>query len=618
MSDTSREALRARINASSKDEVILEEMIRRGFWKPGEKMPTPPEELIKRQGEIRRELESLSADAASYQNSERALKKIQLERMKAARERRKETKLKNAKARYDRAHAWHDVQNTQITHLGENVSAALHGSAAKPERLEALNLPALNDPPALASAMGIQISELRFLAFNRTVSRIDHYSRFTIPKKTGGVREISAPMPRLKRAQYWILHNILMKIPGTAASHGFRPGHSIVTNALPHAGKRVVINIDLKDFFPTISYARVKGLFVSLGYAESVAASLALMCTNAERDKFEIDGRTWLVAREGRRLPQGAPTSPAIANIIASRLDKRMTGAAHKLGFTYTRYADDMTFSGDPSQGTDAVNKMIWQARLIAEAEGFTFNDKKTRVMGSGTRQDVTGLVVNVRPAVSRVERRRFRAWLHAAENAARERAPLPIWTNAKGAPSDPMGFASYLAMVDADRGAPLVRRTKAIVFGHASATGNQAVSGKLPALSRATFRKASAEGVPPRDNWWSPAPRAAPKLEPITIEKPKAAAAAATASSSVPRVPRANESEGARSANASNASRSNSPTTPPAKSSWGLSKPSFIKAVLLSCLALPLLLVPMIGGFVAGMALYLIWSAYLRGRKRS
>ena len=204
-------------------------MIRRGFWRENAGQPSLPAELIKRQGEVRRELDSLAKDAAAYEDPDRALKRIQIERMKAARERRVETKKKLAKARYDRAIAWHQRQGKAITHLGDDVSSALHGAEGKAERLAQLKLPAIADPAGLAAAMGIKLGELRFLAYDRKVAKVDHYSRFTIPKKTGGVREISAPMPRLKRAQYWIMKNILEPLPGHAASHGFRTQRSILT-----------------------------------------------------------------------------------------------------------------------------------------------------------------------------------------------------------------------------------------------------------------------------------------------------------------------------------------------------------------------------------------------------
>lgn len=598
MSTSRRQQLHARISDSSKTEVILEEMVRHGFWQRNDELPSLPEELLKQREELSRELVTLAADAHAYKNRETALKLLQKERMKAARERRQETKLRNAQARYDRALAWHQRQSSDITHLGDRVSAALHGVEARPERLAESGLPPLADPEALAAAMGIALGELRFLAYNRDVSRVDHYARFVIPKKTGGLREISAPKPRLKRAQYWILNNILAKIPGDEASHGFRPGRSIITNTSPHAGKRVVINIDLKDFFPTISYARVKGLFVGLGYAEKMAALLALVCTDAERDKVEVDGRTWSVAREGRRLPQGAPTSPAIANIIASRLDKRMAGAAKKLGFIYTRYADDMTFSGNVVPGTDAVNRMIWQARQIALDEGFKFNDKKTRVMGCGTRQDVTGLVVNAEPAVPRVERRRFRAWLHTAEKAVASGGEIPGWTNGKGALSEPLGFASYLAMVDREQGAPLVARTKAVMARTKPRTERDGEASRVPGkVSRAAFREAAAQGQAPHDGWWTPAERPEPKLEPVAT--PKSKEPQSQSQTSVPPVSREAPPSGAATTGVE---------MKPARFSRSL-------ALILGGLVTPLVLIPGLGGFIVVVAWYVIWRQYQRSR---
>lgn len=622
MSIFDRAGMRARVAASSKDEVVLEEMVRHGFWPENKDSPSLPKQLIERQAEIRRELETLASDAAAYENKEQALKRLQKERMQAARERRKETKLKNAKARHERALAWHARQQKEITHLGEGVSAALHGKQGDPARLAQLKLPVLADPPAIAAAIGIPLGELRFLAYLRDVSKVDHYARFALPKKSGGVREIAAPMPRLKRAQYWILHNILAKLPEHDASHGFRTKRSIVSNALPHAGKRVVINMDLKDFFPTITYARVKGMFVAFGYPEKVAMPLALLCTDAERDKVEIDGRTWSVAREGRRLPQGAPSSPAIANIIANRLDKRLAGAAKKLGFTYTRYADDMTFSGDAAPGTSAINRMIWQARQIAEAEGFTVNDKKTRVMGSGTRQDVTGLVVNTRPAVPRGERRRFRAWLHAAEKAVQGKIDLPLWTNAKGVPSNAMGFASYLAMVDATTGKPLAARTKAVLFG-GRPSPRAVPSAKPTASKREAFRQAAADGQSPAGNRWTPAVKPAPTQEPIETLKQQQAQPA----SSVPHVPLRSDAGQPRQP-ASSATSTRTPTRPPRlgadsmtspeTSNQAPKKPSLIVSLALSAIALALAVLPVIGPFVALVALSWIWLRYWRGNKGS
>jgi RNA-directed DNA polymerase len=617
MSNDKREKLQARIRETSKDEVILDEMIRRGFWRENAGQPSLPADLIKRQGEVRRELDSLAKDAAAYEDPDRALQRIRFDRMKAARERRVETKKKRAQARYERATAWHQRQGKAVTHLGDTISAALHGAEGKAERRAQLKLPAIADPAGLATAMGIKTGELRFLAYDRKVAKVDHYRRFTIPKKTGGVREISAPMPRLKRAQYWIMKNILEPLPGHDASHGFRTQRSILTNAHPHAGQRVVINIDLKDFFPTITYARVKGFFVSLGYPEKVAAPLALICTDAERDKLQIDGNIWNIARGERRLPQGAPTSPAIANQIANRLDKRMAGAAKAVGFVYTRYADDMTFSGNAAPGSVQVDRLLWQLRQIAEDEGFTFNDKKTRVMGSGTRQDVTGLVVNKQPAVARHERRRFRAWLHAAEAAGLKGAEVPAWTNAKGAHSDALGFASYLAMVNAKHGAPMVARTKAVYGGERTGRGRTG-SAKPGSTSRNDFRKAAGDGRAPNAKWWTPAERAAPQME--LIATPKSTPQAATQGPSV--VPPISAGGGAaRTARAShwgareNSEHSQGSGSAGAPTSPAKPAPNFWISVLLSIVALPLVAIPAVGSFFVFALWFWIWRAYFRGR---
>ena len=134
---------------------------------------------------------------------------------------------------------------------------------------------------------------------------------FTIPKRDGSERPIWAPLPRLKAAQSWILRNLLQKVVPHEAAHGFRGGRSILSNAMPHLRKGVVVNVDLQNFFPTVGYRRVKGLFRALGYSESAATIFALLCTEPEVEEAELDGQRYYVALAERRLPQGAPTSPA-------------------------------------------------------------------------------------------------------------------------------------------------------------------------------------------------------------------------------------------------------------------------------------------------------------------
>ena len=165
----------------------------------------------------------------------------------------------------------------------------------------------------VSSAMGLTLPELKFLCFHREVARTSHYRRFLLPKKTGGQRTISAPMPRLKRAQYWVLDQLLAKVPSHGAAHGFLPGRSIVTNATPHAGREVVINLDIQDFFPTITFPRIKGVFRGLGYDERVATMLALLCSENPCDELEVDGERFFVggrdvqATLARDPPNDAP-----------------------------------------------------------------------------------------------------------------------------------------------------------------------------------------------------------------------------------------------------------------------------------------------------------------------
>ncbi|GAB6841019.1 retron-type reverse transcriptase [Methylorubrum rhodinum] len=513
-----RQQLYDRIRESSKDEVILEEMIRLGFWPDGADRPNVPADLIRRRGEISRELADLHRREALWRDPEAALKEMHRRRKKAALERRRETKLRNARTRHERALAWHARRNEDVLHLGEGVSAGLL-APDETGREPGPGLPRLANPKALAQAMGIPMGELRFLAYDRALATVSHYRRFTIPKKTGGTRLISAPMPRLKRAQYWVLDALLAHAPVHESAHGFVPGRSIVTNASAHVGRDVVVNLDLKDFFPTLDYRRVKGKFRGLGYAEPVATVLALLCTEPDTDDIEIDGQRLHAARGPRRLPQGAPTSPALTNLICIRLDRRLTGLARNLGFTYTRYADDLTFSASGT-AAEKVGPLLKYVGEIVAAEGFTVHPDKTRVMRRGRHQEVTGLTVNERVAVPRETLRRFRALLHALDRngpAGRSWGRSADHAVLRAA----LGFAHFVRMVTPEAGAPLVAQTRRLAERHGVGVGE--ARPRIP-----SFRQRSAEGAVPLARWWSPAEPSAPRPDPILAEAEAEAAKAA------------------------------------------------------------------------------------------
>jgi RNA-directed DNA polymerase len=338
---------------------------------------------------------------------------IEAERQRKAQLKAKK-KAEAAERRRRHAEAVAHRRATDIVFLGRGVSGSLGDREADAARLQSLGLPVLATPADLANALGLTIARLRWLAFHTEVASRVHYISFTVPKRSGGTRTLSAPHRKLAAAQQWILRNILDRLPVEEPAQGFISGRSILTNARQHAGRAVVVNMDLEAFFPSIAFPRVRSVFARLGYSPAVATILALLTTECPRRQVQYDGKTYHVATGPRGLPQGACTSPALSNQVARRLDKRLSGLAKKLGLTYTRYADDLTFSGDMTLN-ERVGYLMARVRHLAEAEGFAVNGKKSRVLRRNSAQAVTGLIVNDRPGVPRAEVRRVRAILHRA-----------------------------------------------------------------------------------------------------------------------------------------------------------------------------------------------------------
>jgi retron-type reverse transcriptase len=308
-----------------------------------------------------------------------------------------------------------------IVFLGRGVSGRLGERTSRVEDLERAGLPVLSTPAELAAALGLSVSRLRWLAFHAEVATRTHYVHFTVPKKSGGQRTLSAPHRTIAGAQRWILERIVSKLSCEPAAHGFRPGRSILSNAQPHVGRAVVVNLDLEGFFLSIGFPRVRKVFERIGYSPAVATILALLCTECPRRTVVLAGTTYHVATGPRGLPQGACTSPGLSNQVARRLDRRLSGLAAKLELSYTRYADDLTFSGDAAL-EGRVGYLMARVRHIAQDEGFAVNEAKTRVQRRNTAQMVTGLVVNDRPGVRRDEVRRLRAILHRARTEGLDR----------------------------------------------------------------------------------------------------------------------------------------------------------------------------------------------------
>ncbi|MBA3016053.1 MAG: reverse transcriptase family protein [Proteobacteria bacterium] len=264
---------------------------------------------------------------------------------------------------------------------------ALNFLAAYYLEMDRRNLLCIFNRQHLAVTLGVSISNLEKQASTAS----SKYSHFFAPKKSGGQREILAPHPELKALQRKILDSLLDKVPLNAHAEGFRRKRSIVTNAQRHPDKKIVIKIDIKDFFPSTTANRVFGMFAALGYPKNIAAIL-----------------TDLTTYQGR-LATGAPTSPAISNILCRRLDKRFARLGQANDFSYSRYADDLTISSNHPK----VTTMIPFFRQIVSEEGYTVNEKKLRIMRSGSRQQVTGIVVNQKLNIPRHEIRKLRAVIH-------------------------------------------------------------------------------------------------------------------------------------------------------------------------------------------------------------
>jgi RNA-directed DNA polymerase len=289
------------------------------------------------------------------------------------------------------------------------------------------DVPAIVSVRDLADWLGLDSGELRWfpdlkaLGYKQSRDKLRHYHYRILSKRFGAIRLIEAPKSRLKDLQRQILFYILAKVPSHPAVHGFVKGRSIKTFVASHIAQKVVLRMDLQDFFPAFAGVRVQSFFRTLGYPEPVADLLGGICTNAAPRQVwtNIHSRVDApVVGEARRLysrphlPQGAPTSPALANLCFYRADCRLNALAMSAGARYSRYADDLAFSGGKDFQRCAERFAIHVASVLHE-EGFTIHHRKTRIMRQGVRQYLAGLVTNQRMNVPRRDFDHLKATLH-------------------------------------------------------------------------------------------------------------------------------------------------------------------------------------------------------------
>lgn len=250
------------------------------------------------------------------------------------------------------------------------------------KKLHDQNIPIIYSPEHFSKLVGYSL----FYIYSASNAQEFFYRRYKIPKKNGGKRIISEPLPGLKNIQRWILKEILNNLSFSAYAKAYISGKSVKDNARFHQNCKVVMTLDINDYFGNIHFNKVLELFLSLGYKENVSVLLANLCT------FR------------KALPQGAPTSPAISNLCSLELDNMISVFTKERGVRYTRYADDMTFSGDFN-----AKWLYKKIKEIVIKNGFCLNYKKTRFLYCWQRQLVTGLVVNKKMNVRKDIRKKLR-----------------------------------------------------------------------------------------------------------------------------------------------------------------------------------------------------------------
>lgn len=286
--------------------------------------------------------------------------------------------------------------------------------------LKTLGLPVFNKEEELASLMHISPSVIKAIV----IAPEKFYKKYRKRKSNGKWRRIKQPNRALKGIQAWILRNILDRINPTQYATAYVKNKNIVDNVQDHRFNRYFISLDLEDFFPSISTRRVMKKFSIMGYSDRASFILGNLCTCESN------------------LPQGAVTSPALSNLVASQLDRRIGGYASKTNITYTRYSDDITLS---SNNRIILRKALSRILKIIKTEHFTPNLNKLRVLGPGKRCAITGLVkhdTEERFSVGKKKKREMRAVMHHyifdSESDAKYNSAESIY-----------GWIEYLRVVD-------------------------------------------------------------------------------------------------------------------------------------------------------------------------
>lgn len=493
VSKNKRQDYRESVNEIGKKEFTLLKMQEYGFWPKN--VPTPYERqenetqeeytqrknLMNEYEKVSKQISDLYEEKDKINQKLKELKKrydetwdyekIRIDVAKTIMEesivRRKERKEKREFEKKQRSEAWVEEKKNKIVYIGRGYSNLLYDKENDNEKLLLQGLPLIEDDRALAEFLGIEYKKLRFLVYHRDVVSVDHYHRYSIPKKKGGERSIAAPKSILKNVQRKILEDILAKIPVSNQAHGFLKGKSVVSGAQTHILREnieeetgLLVNMDLEDFFPTITFERVRGMFKAFGYSGYISSLLAMLCTYCDRMEIEVKGEMKYVKISDRVLPQGSPASPMITNIICAKLDIRLSGLAAKYNCIYTRYADDMSFSFKEESSELNIGKFMGILSKIVNEEGFKINKKKTRFLRKNNCQCITGIVINNNEiGVRKKWIKTLRAAIYNAKKLINNGEEVPVTTL-----NEISGMISWIKSVNEERYAQIIENGMSII----------------------------------------------------------------------------------------------------------------------------------------------------------
>ncbi len=321
-------------------------------------------------------------------------------------------------------------------------------------------LPIIDTIGDLAEWLSLSLPELDWFAnFWRfdtaTPEHLKHYQYQLLEKQDGHIRLIEKPKTRLKQLQRKIYEEILATVKTHSAAHGFCPGRSCLSHASIHTNKRYVMSYDIEQCFQSIGWLQVKTVFLRMGYPAKVSTYLTALCTHSvqlnTRQLMNFDASQRARLRQ-RHIPQGAPGSPALTNIILYRLDQRLTGLANSLGLNYSRYADDIAMSGNAHRDYRFLQPLIGG---ICLDEGVTLNNRKTRITRSHQKQRLTGIVVNNKP---NIDRKQFDVLKATLTNCARYGLQNQNRNNHPDFDAHLLGKIQYVKSINKQKGVKLER----------------------------------------------------------------------------------------------------------------------------------------------------------------